>query len=103
MAKHIEEYEWNGEGSYILEGQTPKGWVCLDATRRMGSVGHLLNHSPNPNLKPVQPLHIRGKWRVGFLAVRDIKVAEELTWDYSSPPEGHKWLCRTPPPGMRPL
>jgi len=51
MAKHIEEYEWNGEGSYILEGQTPKGWVCLDATRRMGSVGHLLNHSPNPNLK----------------------------------------------------
>jgi len=85
MSEHIEEYEWNGEGSYILEGQTPKGWVCLDVTRRMGSVDCLLNHSLNPNLKPFRPLHIREKWRVGFLAVRDIKLAEELTWDYSSP------------------
>lgn len=98
MANHIAEYELNREGCYILEVQTLKGWVCLDATRRMGSVGCLMNHSANPNLRPFRSLHIRGKWRVGFLAARDIKMGEELTWEYGSPPEGHKWLCRRPPP-----
>jgi len=38
-----------------------------------------MNHSANPNLRPFHPLHICGKWRVGFLAARDIKVGEELT------------------------
>ena len=102
MADRISEYELNGEGCYLLEVQTPKGWFCLDATRRMGSVGRLMNHSVKPNLRPFRPLHIRGKWRVGFLAVRDIKAGEELTWDYGSPPGGHKWLCRRPAPECGP-
>ena len=102
MADCIAKYDLNGEGCYILEVQTPKGWACLDATRRMGSVGRLMNHSAKPNLKPFQPLHIRSKWRVGFLAVRGIKVGEELTWDYGSPPGGHQWLCRRPAPEYSP-
>ena len=94
---HVNEYDRNNEGSYILEIQTPEGWVCLDATRRMGSIGWLMNHSSNPNLKPFRALFVRGKWRVGFLAITDIGVGEELTWNYGSPPQGHQWLYKKPP------
>ena len=64
--KHIHEYELNGKGSYILEVQTKEGWWCLNATRALGTVGRLLNHSTWPNLKPFHPLLVRGKWRVGL-------------------------------------
>ena len=96
MDDHIHQYDLTGEGSYIMEVQTKEGWYCLDATRRMGSLGRLLNHSANPNLKPFRPLWVRGKWRVGFLAIRDIAAGEELTWHYSCPPQGHQWLYRHP-------
>ena len=96
-AAHITEYDMNGEGSYILEIQTSDGKWCLDATRRMDSLGHLMNHSVCPSLKPFKPLFANQKWRVGFLAVHDIAPGEEITWDYGAPPEGHKWLFRRPP------
>ena len=95
--KHVLEYELNGEGSYILEVQTNNGWWCLDATRALGTVGRLINHSTQPNLKPFRPLFVRGKWRAGFIALRAIKPEEELTWDYKCQPEGQKWLYRHPP------
>jgi len=36
--KEVSTGSKNDEESYILEVQTPEGWVCLDATCRMGSV-----------------------------------------------------------------
>jgi len=42
---------------------------------------------PKPKSEPIQPLFVWGKWRVGFLAIRDVGVGEELTWDYGSPPQ----------------
>ena len=77
--QHIHEYELNGEGSYILEVQTKEGWWCLNATRALGTVGRLLNHSTRPNLKPFHPLLVRGKWRVGFIAQRANEPQEELS------------------------
>ena len=41
-AAHVKEYEKNNESSYILEVQTSDDW---DATRQMGSIGRLINHS----------------------------------------------------------
>lgn len=96
MSNHIEEYDRNEEGSYILEIQTKDGWFCLDATRAMGTMGRLLNHSSKPNIKPFRPLYLRKKWRVGFVALRDIYPGEEIMWDYGCPPDGLQWLYRRP-------
>ena len=57
-AAHMKEYDMNGEGSYILEIQTSDGKWCLDATRRMDSLGRLMNHSVCPSLKPFKPLFV---------------------------------------------
>ena len=47
--------------------------LCLDATRRFKDIGRLINHSATEyNLKPGRPTYLRGKWRVGMIAVRDI-------------------------------
>ena len=54
-AAHIKEYDMNGEGSYVFEIQTSNGKWCLDATRRMDSLGRLMNHSVCPSLKPFKP------------------------------------------------
>lgn len=88
-----EEYTINGEGSYILEAQLPDGkWVCFDATRAMGTVGRLVNHSPRPNLKLHKPLRVRGKWRMALLAVRDIDPGEEVMFDYGKQPSPPDWM-----------
>ena len=95
MKKKVEEYKTNDEGSYILEAQTKDGWWCFDATRRFNSFGRLLNHSHTaPNVRMHKPMLVRGKWRVGFLALMTIKPGEELVWDYGCPPEGHQWLYK---------
>ena len=96
LQKHVRIYDLNDECCYVLEVQTKEGWVCLDATRKVGTLGRLLNHSSRPNLKPFRPLHVRGKWRAGFIALCPIKAGEELLWDYGCPPEGQKWLYRHP-------
>ena len=97
MDKHVHTYQLNDEGSYIMEVQTKEGWMCLDAMRCMDSLGRLFNHSSKPNLKPFRALYVRGKWRVGFLANRDIPASEELTWDYTCPPQGQQWLYKCSP------
>lgn len=95
-ARHEEEYEKNGEGCYILDVLTKDGWVCLDATRSFLSFGRLLNHASKSlaTLSPHTPLLVEGKWRVGFTATGDLLPGDELTWDYSCPPEGIMWLER---------
>lgn len=89
------EYEINDEGSYVLEVQLPppNGWMCLDATRNVNSWGRYINHSPSPNLKKFAPVYVKGKWRVAFTALDDIKKGEELLYDY-----GHQ---RNPPQWMK--
>ena len=38
-----EEYEWSGEGCFILEAQDKSGkWWCFDATRRLNQYGGTL-------------------------------------------------------------
>jgi len=65
-ARHEEEYATNMEACMILEAQTKDGWICLDATRRFGTVGRLMNHAPKKSatVKPFKPLKVNGKWRV---------------------------------------
>ena len=96
MKSRIKEYDVNQEGSYIIEAQTQHGYLCFDATRRPFSMGRLINHSVKPNIKLHKPRFVRGKWRLAFLAVKDITVGEELLFDYGAPPQGHKWLYRNP-------
>ena len=36
---------------------------------------------------------VRGKWRIGFLAVRNINAGDEVVWDYKV--EGQDWsVCK---------
>ena len=93
-----EEYATNTEGCYVLEVQLPddKGWLCLDATRNINCWGRYINHSATPNLKMWRPMMIRGKWRVGFLALRDIQKGEELTYDYGKQKNPPHWMSRKP-------
>ena len=93
-ADHEAEYAKNDEGCYILDVLTKDGWMCLDATRSYNSVGRLLNHAPRTTatLTPYKPLSIRGVWRVGFTATKELMPGTELTWDYGCCPGGLEWL-----------
>ena len=89
------EYELNQEGSYVLQTAHPVPGVgrrlCFDATRRFKDVGRLINHSAlRYNIKPCKPVYVRSKWQVGMVAVRDIGIHEELTYDYGVRTEG--WM-----------
>lgn len=68
----------------VFDVCTPEGWVTLDTTRRYNTIGRLMNHAPvrKATVKPFKALHVGDKWKVAFLAVRDIEEGEELTWDY---------------------
>lgn len=98
-----EIYALNDEPCMILEVETPRGWYCLDATRRFNTLGRLLNHAPphEATAKPSKPLFVKGKWRVGFLALKNLSPGQELTWDYGCPPQGQQWLMRRPRVGSK--
>lgn len=55
-------------------------WWYLDATRACGTIGRLINHDKNLNLKVVE-----GMLRLGFLAKLDITTRVELLLDYGMP------------------
>ena len=61
--------------------------MCFDATRRFKDLGRLINHSP---VGSETPLFVRGKLCVGMMAVRDIAIGQELTYDYGVRSEG--WM-----------
>lgn len=92
--KWEKEYIQNEEGCYVLEVQLPDslGWYCLDATRNPNSWGRYINHAAKPNLKMHRPVKVRDRWRVGFLALCDIKKGEELTYDYGRQKNAPDWL-----------
>ena len=75
------EYDRNGEGSYVLYTAyvVPEfgARLCFDATRRFKDLSRLINHATTGyNTKPGRPAYLRGKWRVGLVAVRDISEGE---------------------------
>lgn len=79
------EYNANGEGSYIVESahKVPNaGYLCFDATRKFHQFGRYINHAHNANVAITPPLLVRGKWRIGFISVRDIRAGDEVVWDY---------------------
>ena len=87
------EYVFNDEGSYIVEAQDPDGrWMCFDATRRVDQFGRYINHAPNQltNAKVAKPLLVKGKLRLGVVAVKTIKPGQEVLYDYGV--RGEKWL-----------
>lgn len=92
------EYDANEEGSYVISTAYPVpqfgARLCFDATRRYRDVGRLINHcSLTPNLKLGKPLFLRGKWRVGMIALRNVFVGQELTYDYGIRSE--QWMKRS--------
>ena len=91
-------YELNQEGSYVfttasvVPGVNKK--LCFDATRRYHHPGRFINHaSKGCNVKPCGPVHIRSKWRMGFVALRSIPPGEELCYDYGV--RGETWMARS--------
>lgn len=95
LEEHRAEYAMNGEGMYIYEVQHPKTgcWLCLDATRAFNTLGRLVNHSCNPNLR-AKAAQVKGSLRLGFLAARNIPAGEELYFDYGIQPRPPPWLRR---------
>lgn len=89
-----DEYDGNGEGSFVVETSfvvADGKKLCFNATRRYSDLGRLINHAPRGyNLKIGRPMHCRGKWRIGLIALRDIEVDEELTYDYGV--RGQEWM-----------
>ena len=69
-AEREEEYVDNEESCMILEVQTPRGWFCLDATRRWTTISRLMNHTPawEATAKPFRALKVDNTWKVAFLA-----------------------------------
>ena len=85
LQKHIDEYNMNNEGCYIVTSLHPVGGqtrLCWDATRFYHQLGRYLNHAQHPNATLTSPRYVRGKWRIGFTAATDINVGDEVVWDY---------------------
>ena len=81
MQSHIDEYKRNGEESYIIASKHPVGGetrLCWDATQYFHQLGRYINHGKNFNATTTAPHFARGKWRICFVVVRDIKVGEGL-------------------------
>ena len=85
-ADHDDAHSRNDSGSYTVEtyyAVPHVGRLCFDATERYNHPGRYINHvSRGGNLRLIRPFFIRGKWRIGFLAIRDISVGDELCYDY---------------------
>ena len=67
--------------------------ATIDATRK-GQISRFINHSCEPNCE-TQKWTVNGLVRIGFFATRDIRVGEEITFDYQFIHfgKGQKCLC----------
>ena len=95
--KQVEaEYLANNEGSYIVEAAYAvgkEGHLCFDATRKYHQFGRYINHAKKANAMVTPPFMVRGKWMIGFVAVRAIDGGDEVVWDYQV--GGEDWSgCR---------
>lgn len=68
-------------GCYVVEFEFKGKKHFIDATEETKYKGRLLNHSCNPNLKPI--IHVINETpRFFFVATKDIASNTELVWDY---------------------
>jgi len=67
---------------------------AIDASRK-GNLARFINHSCEPNCK-LSEWRVAGALKVGFFALRDIGVGEEITYNYSllSTPNTKRRACK---------
>ena len=86
-----QEHARNDAGSYVIDTAYAVEGLSFDATERYHHQGRYINHAARGfNLNMKGPYYMRGKWRIGFVTVRDVKEGEELCYDYGMQTEG--WL-----------
>lgn len=74
---------------YPVPDEIGRSYV-IDATQ--GNLTRFINHSSDPNLKPVH-IFYQGFYHLVFLAIRFIEKGEQLTFDYGQ----NYWNIRSPP------
>jgi histone-lysine N-methyltransferase EZH2 len=69
--------------SYLFDVATKNGelYHTIDATR-MGNSSRFINHSSTPNLV-ARNMQVNGRKRIGFYSIKDIKIGEELFFNYN--------------------
>ncbi|XP_054265259.1 histone-lysine N-methyltransferase SETD1B-A-like [Macrosteles quadrilineatus] len=82
------EYKKAGLGYYCFAVDDN---TVIDATK-YGNINRYINHSCNPN-SYVKILAIENKKKIVFFSKRDIKVGEEITFDYKMKIEEDKIQC----------
>ena len=73
---------------------------CIDATVENGSLGRLINHSLEFNLKPYNVVDSKGQLRMFLRATRHIPRGEELLYNYGDTKAGLSFLTYNQPPGF---
>ena len=68
--------------------------LCWDATRRFEQIGRYMNHAQQGNAKLTSPMYVRGKWRIGFISIRNIEEGDEVVWNYGVRGEMEWGRCR---------
>lgn len=90
------EYSKNPKfGCYMYYFNFKNKNYCIDATAESGRLGRLLNHSKNGNCH-TKLIEVKDKPVLILVASQDIKVGEELLYDYGDRNkeslEAHPWL-----------
>ena len=86
------EYSINKEIFTTVEAKVDGRVMFFDGTRQQNQFGLLLNHSTQPNCKPFSPVFAKGKYIIGFWALKDVSKDTELTWDYNYRDPKWPWL-----------
>lgn len=88
-------YTLSDEPCMILEAQTPQGWQCLDATRKYGTVGHLLNHAApgKVTVKPYKPLMVMESGWWGFWLSMTCSQAQSWRGITGAHPKANSGSC----------
>ena len=83
--QYEEEYKKNREVSHIFDCMYPipkVGRMCFDATRRYHQLGRYINRALPPNAVLTRPYWVRNKWRIGFIATREIEEGDEVVCNH---------------------
>mmetsp|Transcript_8755 Transcript_8755/g.14382 ORF Transcript_8755/g.14382 Transcript_8755/m.14382 type:complete len:102 (+) Transcript_8755:2410-2715(+) len=67
----------------VVPRDDPESMFVIDATA-LGNVARFFNHSCSPNMRTHQIYVPPAPYpHIGFFALRDIEIGEELTFDYA--------------------
>ena len=84
-------------GCYMYFFEHKSKSYCIDATAETNRLGRLLNHSKLGGNCHTKLFEIGGKPHLILVASRDIRVGEELTYDYGDRNklslQSHPWLA----------